>query len=117
MQLEKFYAQIDAPYQDVLERFCKDEEMLGTFVGSFPKDRTYAELTAAVEAGDAQQIRYQAHALKGVAANLGFVGLQAACAALDQCIRQERMGQIAPCYAIVRQEYEKIMRALQTRPS
>jgi HPt (histidine-containing phosphotransfer) domain-containing protein len=117
MQLESFYAQIDAPYREVLERFCNDEGMLEMFVGSFPKDKTYAGLTAAVETGDAQQIRYQAHALKGVAANLGFVGLQAACAALDQCIRQERMGEIAPCYARVQQEYEKIMRALQTRPA
>ena len=57
MQLESFYAQIDAPYREVLERFCNDEGMLEMFVGSFPKDKTYAGLTAAVETGDAQQIR------------------------------------------------------------
>ena len=42
MQLESFYAQIDAPYREVLERFCNDEGMLEMFVGSFPKDMLFS---------------------------------------------------------------------------
>lgn len=112
MHLQAFYQEIDSSYEEVLERFCGDEDLLGMFVVSFAEEPTFGKLTAAVQAADPRQVRYEAHTLKGVAANLGFEGLRAACEGLDLCVRREELEQIAPCYAQVEAAYRKVVNAL-----
>ena len=59
---------------------------LGMFVDRHANDGQ--RLQALLSAGDLEEARQQAHALKGVAGNLGAVRVQATAAALDDALRQ-----------------------------
>lgn len=94
MELQTLYERTGTDYKVVMERFCNDENMLRMFVLSFPDDPTFQNLTLAVQSADSGSVENHAHALKGVAANLGFEKLQDACADLVLCVRQNRLDEI-----------------------
>lgn len=113
MELRQLYESIGTNYQDVLARFCNDAEMLGTFVKSFAGDCTYQELTAVVNGADYKEIESKAHVLKGVAANLGFERLQAACSEVVLCVRENRNEEACDKFHRVEEEYAKVMEGLR----
>ena len=63
-------------------------------------------LRDAVNSGDAEKIRVEAHTLKGVAANLGLTGLSAKAAALDYAVRDGHMDQVNELMASVEESYK-----------
>ncbi|MEZ4702934.1 MAG: response regulator [Rhodothermales bacterium] len=77
----------DAPIQfdDVLDRFAGDRDFLEELLGEFQTQAIdiIQAIRLAVEAGDADALRYQAHTLKGAAANLGCTGLSATALELE----------------------------------
>jgi len=113
MELRNIYKNIGTNYEIILERFCNDEGMLGTFVMSFPGDPTYQRLTKAVEELEYGEVENQAHALKGVAANLGFDKLQAACSDMVLSVRKNKYESIGENYKAVKNEYENVVREIQ----
>ena len=58
-----------------LKRFMGSEAMYLKFLAKLPQDETYAQLHAALEAGDAQAGFAAAHTLKGLFGNLGLTKL------------------------------------------
>jgi len=66
--------------------------------------------------GDYQAVQYQAHAIKGVSANLGLDPLSKACAELEQAARQhqqqrasELLQKILGCWPKFEAEYQKLL--------
>jgi two-component system, sensor histidine kinase and response regulator len=97
----------------LLVRLGGNKELVKKFVTMFfdSADEHLLLLRQAAEAGDAEQIRAKAHAIKGSAANVGAMSLSAAAAALGNAIREERfaeqphlLAQLEEQYALFRQE-------------
>lgn len=112
MNLQNLYTAIASEYQPVLERFCNQEAILRKFVLRFPEDKTFQELAAAVEAGDYPQIEGRAHALKGVAANLGFEQLTENCGELVLCVRNNQPENISDLFGQVEAAYGTVCHAI-----
>lgn len=105
MKLRNLYETIGSDYQTVLDRFCGHDEMLARFVADFLKDVTYLKLNGAVQELDYQKIESQAHALKGVAGNLGFERLHEACGDLVSSVRYGRLDEVPNNFRKVEHEY------------
>lgn len=58
-----------------LERFMGNEALYEKFLKRFGDDASYAELTAAISAGDCEKAFTAAHTLKGVCGNLSMTKL------------------------------------------
>lgn len=112
MEIRKLYEKIGTDYQVLLERFCNNEDLLCKFVMSFPKEPTYARLEDAYGRQDFKEMESCAHALKGIAANLGFLCLQEACSEVVQGVRQDRLETIPDSYQNVRAAYENIVKEI-----
>lgn len=113
MNLEKLYGTIGSDYQTVLERFCGHDEMLAKFVKSFLRDNTFQNLTEAAGKPDYPEIESRAHALKGVAGNLGFERLHAACGELVSCVRFDRLDEVPENFRKVEMEYGIVCNTIQ----
>ena len=76
MTIEQCYQEMGGNYTEVCGRL-PSQRLVEKFVRKFLDDRSYAELTAAMAAGDHDAAFRAAHTLKGVAANLSFTKLRA----------------------------------------
>ncbi len=113
MNLEKLYGTIGSDYQTVLERFSGHDEMLAKFVKSFLRDDTFQNLSEAARVHDYLEIENRAHALKGVAGNLGFERLHAACGELVSCVRFGCLDKVPENFHKVEKEYENVCDTIQ----
>ena len=105
MNLKKLYETIGSDYQTVLERFCGHDEMLAKFVKVFVGDDTFRHLTDAAGELNYPEIESRAHALKGVAGNLGFERLHVACGELVSSVRFDRLDEVPENFRKVVKEY------------
>jgi len=78
--------------QALLVRLGGNEALIQKFVTMFfdSADEHMNLLQQAVEAGDAEQMRAKAHAIKGSAGNVGACALSAAAAELEKAVREGR---------------------------
>lgn len=105
MNLKKMYETIGSDYQIVLERFCGHDEMLAKFVKVFVGDDTFQHLADAAGKLDYPEIESRAHALKGVAGNLGFERLHVACGELVSSVRFDRLDEVPENFRKVEKEH------------
>lgn len=78
----------------------------------------FAEIEAAIAAGDGETLRQGAHRLKGSAANFGARGLVVHCAALEALGRSGTTAGASDLLARARAEYEDVARVLaEERPA
>ncbi len=109
MKLENFYQKIGSEYTILLERFCNNASLLDKFVRQFPDDPVFHFLKDAVDTSDYCAVENYAHALKGVAANLGFERLQSACSALVLSVREDHLEDIPEQFETAQKEYAIII--------
>lgn len=86
MTTKECYEKIGSNYESVLGRFGS-EALVKRFALKFLKDPSYAELSEALEARDAERAFRAAHTLKGVCLNLGFDRLYEISAAMTEDLR------------------------------
>lgn len=86
--LKGFYAEVGGSYDAVLQRLPMPGRIL-RFIEEFVDDPSYEQLRRALDGGDRAEAFRAAHALKGVAANLGFETLADASEALIGQLRGE----------------------------
>lgn len=86
MKLGEFYEKMGADLGEILGRI-PSERMIRKFIGKYPQDPSFDQLSQAVEARDWQRAFREAHTLKGVAANLGFEELRQAASDLTEQLR------------------------------
>lgn len=92
----------------VMRRFSGDEALYMTCLNGFLDDPTMDELNAAIENGAWDEAFTAAHALKGLAGNMGFVPLFHASAELVILIRAGRTGEVDASFAEVKRCYGQI---------
>jgi HPt (histidine-containing phosphotransfer) domain-containing protein len=98
--------------EDVRKRMGGDDQLLLDIIRLFLDDapKRLTALKAAVDAGDARQIRSEAHGLKGAAANLSASRVVEAAAVLEQFVGE---GDAAPAWARVASETAALLAALR----
>jgi CheY-like chemotaxis protein/HPt (histidine-containing phosphotransfer) domain-containing protein len=91
---------------ELLERLGGREELLGRFIGMFTKNVIgYLELLkSAIDLGDGEQIRIQAHTIKGAAANIAAHRIRESAAAMESFAREGNIGDAAGLLATLTSE-------------
>lgn len=99
------------------KRLGGDADLLTQVIGLFLEDcpARLATLRAAVIRGDAQEMQFVAHALKGSAGTLSANALCEAAASLEEIAAEGRIGEAAAAASVLEQEAEKVMAYLQDR--
>lgn len=95
---------------DWLARMRSRPDFLRALFANFlcEEPKRQAALAAAVGAGDAAQVRYLAHSLKGAAATLGMEPLCAACRELEFAARDEERQRQEKALAAVTEELARV---------
>ena len=93
---------------ELLERLGGREEMLGRFIGMFNENVTcYLELlTKAIENGDTEQVRIQAHTIKGASANISARRVRHTSSIIEQHAREGRLTEAAGQLQLLESELE-----------
>ena len=104
MTVKECYELADADYNDVMNRLGS-EALVKRFAVKFLQDRSYQELTEAMEAQDAERAFRAVHTLKGVCANLGFKRLQEVSSELTEKLRGRELEGGEPLYEAVKRQY------------
>ncbi len=86
MTIKECYAELGGDYESVLGRLRSDERII-RFLTRVPSDPCFAELEAAMSAGDAQAAFRAAHTLKGICLNLSLDKLFVSSNALTDALR------------------------------
>lgn len=111
MTTREFYDSIGADYDNVLARFGS-EKMITKFAKRFADDKTFQDLCAAVENGNAQEAFRMAHTLKGICSNLGFDGLYRASYDLTEDLRGGELSGYEQDYKRVCESYKVVSDAV-----
>ena len=93
---------------DLLERLGGREDMLERFIGMFCKNVSgYMELlAAAIERKDGEQMRIQAHTIKGAAGNISANRMRETAAAMELLAREGQLDEAAALLAQLKDDFE-----------
>ena len=91
-----------------LERFGGAESLYGYCLAQFLNDPTLEDLRRALQSKEWDDAFTAAHALKGLAGNMGFVPLYHSLGELVVMIRSGRIGEIEPSFRQVEKNYRDI---------
>lgn len=112
MKIEECYLALGGDYAAVLGRL-RSEKLIERFFLKFPEDKSFAQLEAALPAGDGETAFRAAHTLKGVCQNLGFDRLGASAAALTEALRGGTISpEAAELFAVVKEDYRQTLDAI-----
>lgn len=112
MNVKEAYESIGADYQDVLRRLMNDA-LVERFAGKFLEDDSFANLKAAMAAGDAKAAFMASHTLKGVSQNLGLTNLYKPAHEICEELRGGEMGRAPEMFGAVEEQYERTVAAFR----
>lgn len=112
--IENAYNQVGADFNDVLRRFTS-EELIVRFAEKFLEDGSFEQLGEALRSGNANAAFLASHTLKGIAQNMGFIGLYEPSNALTEELRSKPadLTRAKELFAPVEAEYGKTAEALR----
>lgn len=113
MNLRQHLLHCETDVEGALQRFCGNEELYLSYVNTFPEEPTMGALKDAVEAQNWEDAFTAAHALKGLAGNLGFVPLYHATGEMVVLLRSGNVDEMSTCYEQARQCYETLVQAIR----
>lgn len=104
-------------WNELRERLCDDEELVGTIVDLFVEECPgwMAEIVDAVETADPERICASAHALKGAASNLSAHSVTAAAGRLERLGLEGNIPACAAACAELSAECERLLGTLRLR--
>ena len=112
MTLQELYTEIGGNYENMLERFGK-EERIRKFVLLFLRDGSYTQFLEAMEYKDVKSAFRAIHTLKGVCLNLGFSSLYEIVNMMTEALRAEDMEEGEKMMPELTSVYEKYIRKIQ----
>lgn len=113
MTLAECYATMGADLETIKQRLPK-ESLIQKLLLMFPKDQSYEQLKAGLEAEDYDVAFRAAHTLKGVALNLGLTPLATSAAVLTDALRSGAPTQDPePLFRQVTEDYQRAIHAIE----
>ena len=103
----------DTDVQGAIKRFCGNEALYISCLQMFLEDTTIEDLKRAIEAQSWDEAFTAAHALKGLAGNMGFVPLMHSMGPLVVLIRGGRVQEINDCVMQINSNYRDITDAIR----
>ena len=103
----------DTDVQGALKRFSGNEELYTACLGMFLDDPTMTELRDAIQEQSWDDAFTAAHALKGLAGNMGFIPLMHSTGQLVVLIRGGRIKDIGECMIQIDSNYRDIIDAIR----
>ena len=112
--IQDAYNQVGADFNDVLRRFAS-EELIVRFSEKFLEDGSFEQLGEALRDGNADAAFLASHTLKGIAQNMGFIGLYEPSNALTEELRAKPadLTRAKELFEPVEAEYGKTAEALR----
>ncbi|MCC8024691.1 MAG: Hpt domain-containing protein [Clostridium sp.] len=98
----------DVDWEGALKRFSGNTELFERFLRRFPEDKTYEQLTQALEAGNTEDAFAAAHTLKGVTANLGIDSVLKVTAEMVELLRSKKLEEARGLSPELERRYERI---------
>ena len=97
-------------YEDGVARFVGNAAIYEKFLKSFPADKTFSELDAAMAVGDAKAAFQAGHTLKGLTGNLSLQALYRKLVPFVDALRGEGdMARAAEMYPAIQADYQKAL--------
>ena len=103
----------DTDVQGALKRFSGNEELYTACLSMFLDDPTMTELRDAIQEQSWDDAFTAAHALKGLAGNMGFIPLMHSTGQLVVLIRGGRIKDIGECMIQIDSNYRDIIDAIR----
>ena len=103
-------------YAEVAKRL-PSESLVKRFITKFPDDKSFAELSQAMQEGDRARAFRAAHTLKGVCQSLGLGNLLSSTQVMTELLRHQE-NEIPPqaqaCFEDVRRDYDATVAAIKS---
>lgn len=99
--------------EGALHRLSENEPLYLNCLAMFLEDPTAAELEGAIRGKKWEEAFAAAHALEGVAGNMGFIPLFDGAAKIVRLIRQGRIREVESTYQELQQWHQRIMRIIR----
>ncbi|MDO5572865.1 MAG: Hpt domain-containing protein [bacterium] len=107
-------AHCETDIQDSLQRFCGDEELYLSYLYDFLTEPTMDQLENAIMTRTWHDAFIAAHALKGLAGNLGLIPLYHATGELVVLLRAGRIDEVGEVYRQAKRSYNALVDAICT---
>ena len=111
-ELNLIYEAVGSDPEKVLARFGGNEEMLRHFLRLFAKDDCFANLQAALAAGNTADAFRAVHTLKGICVNLGFERLYERASEITELLRCGNIDSAKQLFPELAEEYGKVIEML-----
>jgi signal transduction histidine kinase/CheY-like chemotaxis protein/HPt (histidine-containing phosphotransfer) domain-containing protein len=98
--------------EELLKRLGGREEMLGRFIGMFTTNVSgYMEaLLSAIEQNDVEQIRIQAHTIKGAAGNISARRMKDTAATMETAVREGRLDEVSALRLQLKSDFDNFIK-------
>lgn len=97
-----------------MKRFMNNASLMERLFKKFLDDKSYAALTAALDAGETEEAFKAAHTLKGVCGNLSFDSLFSIVSEQTEALRGGNLEEGKALMPKVTEAYDKVMQVLKT---
>lgn len=111
--LDRFYLSVGTTSEEVVGRLGGNESMVRRFLKRFSEDRSFEELSIALNANDVDSSFRFAHTLKGVAANLGIETLFKEASAVTELLRAKKLEEAKIAFPSLEKEYRRVCSLLE----
>ena len=112
MTCKEFYDIVGGDYEDVVNRFMSEENVL-RFIPRFLTDTSFSLLGQGMAGRDINLAYRAAHTLKGIAQSFGFADLGKSSAVLTEVLRKKTFDGADELFATVQSDYDKVIAAIK----
>lgn len=112
VNLRNALIECETDVDEAISRLAGDESLYVRCLAAFVEDQTMIELEESLRNESWDDVFTAAHALKGVAGNMGFIPLFQASAEMVVLIRSGRTDELQLAYQKIKQSYDRIFEAI-----
>ena len=112
MTVKEAYMKLEGNYDESLSRLMK-EDLVKKFALKFLDDKSFEDLTKALNEGRSEDAFRAAHTLKGVSANLAYTRLHNSAFEITELLRYDKFLDAKALYQKVKEDYELTINAIK----
>lgn len=111
MDIKECYEKLGGDYEEA-KSHLPSEKIIVKYTLKFLNDKSFDELTSAMEARNWEIAERSAHTLKGICQNLSFNNLQKSSSDLTEAVRAREVENAGELYSKVAADYNRVVAAI-----